>query len=67
MNDMETDKEAASKPAKKSAIEDRGEAIGLMEPMLVGEGSRLRGELTDLAVELAGRAAGFRHTCPRVC
>ena len=47
---------------KVAQAQDRGEAIGLMEPMLVGEGSRLRGELTDLAVELAGRAAGFRHS-----
>lgn len=46
------------------AIEDRGETIDLMEPMRVGEGSRLRTELTDLAVELAGHAAGFRHGLP---
>lgn len=62
MNDMETDKEAAITTAKTEAAIDRGEGTGLMEPMLVGEGSRLRGELTDLAVELAGRAAGFRHS-----
>ncbi|MCP4385834.1 MAG: Fic family protein [Hyphomicrobiales bacterium] len=35
-----------------------------MEPMLVGESSRMRGELNDLAVELASRAAGFRHSLP---
>jgi Fic family protein len=35
-----------------------------MEPMLVSEGSRLRAELTDLAVELAGRAAGLRRSLP---
>lgn len=64
MCDMETDKKAAKKTAKKGTIEDRGEAIALMEPMLVSEGSRLRPELTDLAVELAGRAAGFRHSLP---
>lgn len=52
------------KPARKKAIQDRGEDIGLMEPMLVGAGSRRRAELTDLAVELAGRAAGFRHGLP---
>ncbi len=61
---METDKKAAKTPAIKGTIEDRGEAIGLMEPMLVSEGARLRAELTDLAVELAGRAAGFRHSLP---
>ena len=59
---METDKKAAIETAKKGATPDRDEAIGLMEPMLVGEGSWLRSELTDLAVELAGRAAGFRHS-----
>ncbi|MDE0281164.1 MAG: Fic family protein [Gammaproteobacteria bacterium] len=52
------------KPAKKKAIEDRNETIGLMEPMRVGEGARLRTELTDLAIELAGRAAGLRHRLP---
>ncbi|MCK5681014.1 Fic family protein, partial [bacterium] len=44
--------------------EDRGESTGLMEPMLVGEGSRCRLELTDLAVEVAASAAGFRRSLP---
>ncbi|MDE0519777.1 MAG: Fic family protein, partial [Candidatus Dadabacteria bacterium] len=35
-----------------------------MEPFLVGETSRHRGELTDLAVELAQRAAGLRRGLP---
>ncbi len=56
--------EAAIKPAIMNTVQDRGETIGLMEPMRVGEGSRLRTELTDLAIELAGRAAGFRHRLP---
>ena len=56
------DEKAARKAARKRTIEDRGEAIGLMESMLVSEGSRLRAELADLAIELAGRAAGFRHS-----
>lgn len=43
---------------------DRGEGTGLMEPLLVGAGSRHRGELADLAVELAARAAGFRRSLP---
>lgn len=63
MRDMKADNKADRKPAKR-AIEDRGEAIGQMEPMLVTESSKLRGEVTDLAVELAGRAAGFRHSLP---
>ncbi len=35
-----------------------------MEPLLISEGSRHRGELTDLAVELAARSAGFRRSLP---
>ncbi len=50
-------------PAKKAA-EDRGESIGLMEPLLIGEGSPKRGGLTDLAFELASKSAGFRRSLP---
>lgn len=39
---------------------DRGESTGLMEPLLISEDSRHRGALTDLAVELSGKASGFR-------
>jgi Fic family protein len=53
--DMEADIKAA---------EDRGEPISLMEPLLIGEGSRHRAILTDLALELAQRSAGFRHSLP---
>ena len=35
-----------------------------MEPLLIGETSRFRGPLTDLAVELAQKAAGFRRSLP---
>jgi Fic family protein len=35
-----------------------------MEPLLIGETSRHRGTLTDLAVELAQKAAGFRRSLP---
>lgn len=41
------------------------ESIGLMEPMLVGEGSRFRGELGDLALELAQKSAALRHAIPQ--
>ena len=44
---------------------DRGEGIGLMEPLILGEDSRHRPELTDLALELAQRSAGFRRSLPR--
>jgi Fic family protein len=47
----------------KAAV-DRGESTGLMEPMLVPDGSRHKAGLDDLAVELASRSAGFRHSLP---
>lgn len=45
-----------------SEAEDRGETIGLMEPMIVGESSSKRGRLADLAVDLASKSAGFRRS-----
>src|SRR5882672_3435166 len=56
-------KEADMKPDMKAAA-DRGERITLMEPLVLGEGSRHRAELTDLALELAQRSAGFRRSLP---
>jgi len=47
-----------------SAAMDRGEGTGLMEPLLIGENSRHRGVLTDLTVDLAAKAAGFRRSLP---
>ncbi len=46
------------------AAEDRGEAVSLMEPMLIGETSRHRPSLTDLALDLAQKSAGFRRSLP---
>jgi Fic family protein len=43
---------------------DRGESVFMMEPMLVGETSRHRGMLTDLALDLAQKSAGFRRSLP---
>jgi len=43
---------------------DRGESPVEMEPLLIGETCRFRGSLTDLAVELAQKAAGFRRSLP---
>jgi hypothetical protein len=61
-------KESAKYPAKKTAkmpvisrAEDRGESIAEMEPLLIGETSRFRGPLTDLAVELVQK---FRGSLP---
>ena len=47
-----------------SAVMDRNETVALMEPLLIAEGSRHRGELTDLAIEVAARSAGFRRSLP---
>jgi Fic family protein len=46
------------------AAKDRGEAVSLMEPLLIGESSPLRPGLTDLALELAQRSAGFKRSLP---
>ncbi len=48
----------------KAAGEDRGEPISLAEPLLIDAGSRFRGSLTDLALELAQKSAGFRRSLP---
>jgi Fic family protein len=51
--------------AKKEDIEtviDRREATSLMEPLLITESSRFRGALTDLAIDLAAKSAGFRRS-----
>ena len=57
--DIEPDINAASRP-----VDDRGENIARMEPLLIGEGSRHRTELTDLSVEMAMKSAGFRRSLP---
>lgn len=59
MNNKQADKE----PAKK-AVQDRGESIGLMEPLVIGDGSPHRAALTDLALGLAQKSAGFRRSLP---
>jgi Fic family protein len=48
----------------KSPVTDGHETVALMEPMLIAEGSRHRGDLIDLAVEVATRSAGFRRSLP---
>jgi Fic family protein len=50
------------KPDIKAA--DRGEAISLMEPLLIGGDSRHRVALTDLAFDLTQRSASFRSSLP---
>src|SRR6516225_8598363 len=43
---------------------DRGELVTLMEPLLITNSSRHRGPLTDLALDLAQKSAGFRRSLP---
>ena len=43
---------------------DRGEATSAMEPLLIAEGSRHRGALSDLAFDLVARSSGFRRSLP---
>ena len=57
-------KEEADKIADTNAVADRGESISAMMPLLISEGCRQRGELIDLALELAARSAGFRRSLP---
>jgi Fic family protein len=45
-------------------VADRGEIVSIMEPLLIGENSRHRAGLTDLALELAQKSAGFRRSLP---
>lgn len=56
-------KKADIKPDIK-ADKDRGEAVSLMEPLLIGADSRHRVALTDLAFDLAQKSAGFRRSLP---
>lgn len=45
-------------------LPDRGESVSLMEPMRISESSRHRGDIVDLAFELAAASAGFRRSLP---
>ncbi|MGH8225199.1 MAG: Fic family protein, partial [Gammaproteobacteria bacterium] len=59
MAKLKADLKAAVKPVK-----DRGETVSLMEPLLIGKHSRHRSVLTDLALDLAQKSAGFRRSLP---
>jgi Fic family protein len=59
MTDMKPDFKADIEPAK-----DRGENVSAMEPLLIGGDSKHRPAVTDLAVELAQKSAGFRRSLP---
>ena len=60
--DISMDNSANMEP--EFGMDDRGEDISRMEPILIGESSRHRSELADLALELTARSAGFRRSLP---
>ena len=64
MTDIKPDKKPDIKVAMECGAEDRGERVNQMEPLLISETSRHRGELTDLAVELVHRATGLHRGLP---
>jgi len=55
----EPDREADMAP-----VADGGESVAGMEPLVIAEGSRHRPALTDLALALAQKSAGFRRSLP---
>jgi Fic family protein len=57
-------KNKADRKADISEVIDRGEPVSLMDPLVIREGSNARGELTDLALELAQRSTGLRRSIP---
>ena len=58
MNIESSNEEAAIEAAR------RRELVSLMEPLTIAEGSPHRAGLTDLAFDLAQKAAGFRRSLP---
>ena len=44
--------------------EDRGEAVSQIEPLLIPENSKHRGELVDLVIELTEKSAALRRSLP---
>jgi Fic family protein len=59
MSKINTDIEADIKGAL-----DRGEDIAVMEPLQISDGSPHQSALTELAVDLAAKSAGFRRSLP---
>jgi Fic family protein len=55
---------AAGAAIAENILVDRGEDIDAMEPMLIGESSHSRGEMSELAIELTYQAADFRSSLP---
>lgn len=57
-------KDDADIKADIEVLSDRDEGTSVMEPMLIGESSPRRGELSDLALDLVARSSGFRRSLP---
>lgn len=64
MHGTEPEIQGAKLEGNLARVEDRGESIGLMEPLVLSDGSPHRPALTDLVVELAAASAGFRRSLP---
>jgi Fic family protein len=64
MTGTDEDIEEDISPGGAPSLLDRREPVSLIEPLLLAEGSRFRGELIDLAIDLAARSAGFRRSLP---
>ena len=46
-------------------MRDNNESIALLEPLLVSETSKYRGELADLALKVATESARFQSSLPK--
>ena len=58
---------AGLNPAKTTAtamVEDGGESVGLMEPLILAESSPHRSALSDIALTLASRSARLLSSLP---
>jgi Fic family protein len=60
---MKSGLQSGQKPGQTGPV-DRGEPISRMEPLRIGEGSRHRGELADLTLDLATKSARFQASLP---
>jgi Fic family protein len=45
-------------------VDDRGEIVPIMEPLLLRDAYRFQGRVTDLAFELAQKSASFKRSLP---
>jgi len=45
-------------------LEDRGESITMMEPLLISGSSKHHSKLSDLAIDLAAHSTGFQRSLP---